>query len=171
MTDTGIRTVTHETKRLIVPLTLPYDAAIHRFEQLVPVVDTARFEQLASWNAVLELADINAPNGFMIYWKGDVTAAMALSDAGWKCTAYLMGNHTIAQRMFRHDPSAMLHAPLRVVIYADQDGHTQFVIDQPSTLFASYGRPEIDDVGAHLDQLVTDLLAKLGTATDQQSGH
>ena len=102
MTDTGIRTITHETRRLIVPLALPYDAAIHRFEQLVPVADTARFEQLASWNAVLDLADINGPHGFMIYWKADVTAAMALSDSGWKCTEYLMGNHTIAQRMFRH---------------------------------------------------------------------
>lgn len=170
MTGTGIHTVTHETKRLIVPLALPYDAAIRRFEELVPVVDTARFEQLASWDAALELADINAPHGFMIYWKGDVTAAMALSDAGWKCTAYLMGNHTIAQRMFRYDPSAMLHAPLRVVIYADQDGNTQFVIDQPGTLFASYGRPEIDEVGAHLDQLVTELLALLGTTTDQPGG-
>src|SRR5712671_1542756 len=34
-----------------------------------------------------------------------------------------------------HDPSAMLHAPLPTVFYADQDGDTQFAIDQPSTLF------------------------------------
>ena len=29
--------------------------------------DTARLEQLTSWEAVLELAAINAPHGFMIY--------------------------------------------------------------------------------------------------------
>jgi hypothetical protein len=57
----------------------------------------------------------------MRYYRGDVTAAMAGSPSFRKATEYLMGNHTIAERMFRHDPAVMLHAPLRTVVYADQD--------------------------------------------------
>jgi uncharacterized protein (DUF302 family) len=55
----------------------------------------------------------------------------------------------------------MLHAPLRTVIYADQDGDTQLAIDQPSTLFLSYHNPVITEVGQHLDELVAGLLTAL----------
>jgi hypothetical protein len=72
-----------------------------------------------------------------------------------------MGNHTIAERMFRHDPSVMLHAPLRVAIYADRDGDTYLAVDQPSALFASYNNPAITDVGNYLDELLAGLLRKL----------
>lgn len=36
--------------------------------------------------------------------RTDVTAAMAGSGSFWKAPEYLMGNHTIAERMFHHDP-------------------------------------------------------------------
>jgi len=49
----------------------------------------------------------------MRYYRSELTAVMAGSPSLWKATQYLMGNHTIAERMFRHDPAVMLHAPLR----------------------------------------------------------
>jgi hypothetical protein len=64
--------------------------------------------------------------------------------------------------MFHHDPGAMLHAPLRTEIYADRAGDTQFIVDQPSTHFASYAVPEIAEVGLHLDQLLAGLLTAMG---------
>lgn len=33
-----------------------------------------------------------------------------------RCTTYLMGNHIVAERMYRHDSGVMLYAPLRVTI-------------------------------------------------------
>jgi uncharacterized protein (DUF302 family) len=97
----------------------------------------------------------------MRYYSSDVTAVMASSPSFWKATQYLMGNHTIAERMFRHDPSVMLHAPLRTLLYADPDGDTQLAIDQPSLLFASYGNPQIADVGRELDALLAQLIRLL----------
>jgi uncharacterized protein (DUF302 family) len=162
--STGLRAVEHRSRRLLIPLPMPYDEAIHMYERFVPVADTARFGQLATWDAVLALAQTNAPLGFMIYWRTDVTAIMAGSQSRWKCVEYLMGNHTIAERMFRHDPSAMLHAPLRVVIYADQDGDTYLAVDQPSALFASYDKPAITEVGNYLDELLAGLLRALNAS-------
>jgi hypothetical protein len=50
------------------------------------------------------------------------------------CVSYLMGNHTIAERMFRHNPSVMLHAPLRTAIWSTTNGPTRFTFDlTPST--------------------------------------
>ncbi|HEV7449869.1 MAG TPA: DUF302 domain-containing protein [Pseudonocardiaceae bacterium] len=154
--------IDHPTRRLVVTLPRLYDKAREQYEILVPEVDFARFFQMASWQATLELAEINAPHGFMRYYRSDITAAMAGSPSLWKATQYLMGNHTIAERMFRHDPSVMLHAPLRTLLYADPDGDTKLAVDQPSLLFASYHNPEIADVGRELDALLARLITLLG---------
>jgi len=160
--------VDHSSRRLLVALPQPYDQARERYESLVPEVDFARFFQMASWQATLELAEINAPHGFMRYYRSDVTALMASSRSFWKATQYLMGNHTIAERMFRHDPSVMLHAPLRTLLYANADGDTKFAVDQPSVLFASYHNPDIDTVGKELDALLVGLIELLGGEVPKQ---
>ena len=165
---TSTTTIEHPSRRLVIALRRPYDEAREHYETLVPEVDFARFFQMASWQATLELAEINAPHGFMRYHRIDVTATMAGSASFWKATEYLMGNHTIAERMFRHDPSVMLHAPLRTLLYADVDGDTKLAVDQPSLLFASYGNPHIADVGRELDALLASLIMLLGGDVPQQ---
>jgi uncharacterized protein (DUF302 family) len=154
--------IEHRTRRLVVALPRPYDAAREQYEALVPEVDLARFLQSASWEATLELAETNAPHGFMRYHRIDVTAVMAGSSSSWKATQYLMGNHVIAERMFRHDPAVMLHAPLRTLLYAGADGDTKLAVDQPSLLFGSYDNPQITEVGRELDALLAGLIALLG---------
>ena len=74
-----------------------------------------------------------------------------------RCTAYLMGNHLIAERMFRYDPRAMMYAPLHTVIWEDHEGKAWFTIDQPSTQFQSFGIPELAEVGVELDHKVAAL--------------
>ena len=123
----------HPTRRLVVALPGPYDQAREHYETLIPEADLARFFQMPSWQANLELAGINAPHGFMRYYRLDITAVMAGSPSLWKATQYLIGNHTIAERMFRQDPSVMLHAPLRTLMYAAPTGDTGNVASsQPS---------------------------------------
>jgi hypothetical protein len=64
--------------------------------------------------------------------------------------------------MFRHDPSAMLHAPLRTLLYADPGGDTRLAAGQPGLLFASYRDPRIAYVGHELDTLLARLIILLG---------
>ena len=154
--------IDHPARRLVVTLPRPYDAACEHFETLVPEADLHRFYQLGSWKATLELAEINGPHGFMRYYRSDVCALMAGSQSLWKATQYLMGNHTIAERAFREDASAVLHAPLPSLIYADPDGDTKLAVDQPSLLFDSYGNPQIAEVGRELDARLAQLITLLG---------
>jgi uncharacterized protein (DUF302 family) len=72
-----------------------------------------------------------------------------------------MGNHVIAERMFRHDPRAMLYAPLHTVIWEDADGEAWFSVDQPSTQFSSLGIPAVTEVGLELDRKLATLLKVL----------
>ncbi|MGW4484884.1 hypothetical protein ACWEOE_13700 [Amycolatopsis sp. NPDC004368] len=136
-----------------------------RYEAAVPPLDVDRMAQLraerASWDTVLAAAAENAPYGFLRFWGTDVGELMQLAGDQGSCVAYLMGNHTIAERMYRHDPAVMLYAPLRTTIHLDGQGVTRFSLDQPSTHFAGFGVPAITSVGRELDRKVADLLRVL----------
>jgi uncharacterized protein (DUF302 family) len=122
---------------------------------------TALVERRAPWSEMLALIADRAPHGFLIYDRNDVHPVMELAGDAADCVAYLMGNHTIAERMFRHDPRAMLYAPLRTVIWEDASGGAWFTVDQPSTQFGSLGIPEVSAVGVELDRQLAALLDAL----------
>ena len=57
----------------------------------------------------------------------------------------------------------MLHAPLRTLLYADRDGDTKLAVDQPSLLSNSYDCADIAEVGTELDDLLAQLIRRLGS--------
>lgn len=165
--DPGVRSVAHTVQRLEIHTGAPFDEVRDRFEAAVPEFDGERTEHLVAegvaWEEIVRAADENAPHGFIRYWSLDATPLMALAGHSSPCVEYLVGNHTIAERMFRHHPGVLLYAPLRAVIHADHGGGgTVLAIDQPSTLFASFGVPAIAEVGLELDRKLAALLETLG---------
>jgi uncharacterized protein (DUF302 family) len=157
--------VPHEVVRWSIDTGTSFDDFRARYEAAVPVLDIDRMTQLrterASWDTVVAAAAENAPHGFMRFWSTDVGATMRLAGNPGLCATYLMGNHTIAERMYRHDPAVMLYAPLRTTIHQDPQGATLFSIDQPSTRFSSFDVPDIAAVGQELDRKVVNLLKVL----------
>jgi hypothetical protein len=160
-----IVSVPHEVNRLAIAVGEPFGTFRARYEEAVPELDAARFARLveddADWDTVMRATEENAPHGFIIYWSEDFTSLMALAGDRWPCVEYLMGNHVIAQTMFRHDPGILLYAPLRTVIHGDPQGETWFAVDQPSTRFGSFGDPRITAGGVVLDRKLAALLAYL----------
>jgi hypothetical protein len=154
--------VEYPARRLVVSLPQPYGEAREKYEKLVPQADLARFLQAETWGDAIEMAESNAPHGFMRYYRGDITAVMSQSGSPWNATQYLMGNHIIAAHMFRHDPAVMLNAPLRTLIYTDTYGDTKFGVDQPRVLFESYHKPPITAIGQELDALLAEIIGLLG---------
>jgi hypothetical protein len=156
----------HEVHRLAIPVGRGFDDFRDRYEQSVPVFDVERFAAFerdgAAWDAVLRATAESAPHDFIRYWTIDVGAMMRLAGDSPRCASYLMGNHTIAERMYRHDQGIILYAPLRTEIHEDADGITWFGIDQPSTRFSSFGDPAITEVGLELDHKLAALLEHLG---------
>lgn len=165
--NTGV-SVAHQVVRWSIDAGASFEDFRARFEAAVPVLDMDRMAQLraenAHWDTVLEAAEENAPHGFMRFWSTDVGGTMQLAGDAGDCASYLMGNHTVAERMYRHDPAVMLYAPLRAAIHTDAHEATRFSIDQPSTRFSSFGSPEIAAVGEELDRKVIHLLKGLDVA-------
>jgi uncharacterized protein (DUF302 family) len=110
---------------------------------------------------MVELINAAAPHGFLIYFKNDVHPVMLSAGNTSDCIGYLMGNHVIAETMFRHDPRAMLYAPLRTLIWEGPTGQAWFTADQPSTQFGSLGIPDVEKVGEELDRKLALLLEEL----------
>ncbi|HVV20736.1 MAG TPA: DUF302 domain-containing protein [Pseudonocardiaceae bacterium] len=161
----NVAEVSHAVVRWSFDTRSSFDEFRARYEAAVPERDLDRIARLraehASWDAVLADAENSAPHGFLRFWSTDVGGLMRLAGHRGPCVSYLMGNHTIAERMYRHDPAVMLYAPLRTTIHEDRHGVTRFSLDRPSTHFASFGDPDITSVGLQLDRKVINLLRVL----------
>jgi hypothetical protein len=162
----SIQTFPHEVVRLTIPVTATFSEFQADYERAVPALEVDRYEQFkkeqASWDVVRQATEENAPHSFIRYWGTDVCSLMKLAAESRPCAEYLMGNHVYAQRMFQHDPSVMLYAPLRTAIYVDREDRTWFTIDQPSTRFDSFHDQRIAQVGRELDAELAALLEHLG---------
>ncbi|MGO4299073.1 hypothetical protein [Leifsonia sp. RAF41] len=152
--------------RFSTPVSLGFDEARELYESLVPALDVEKLTEVArrssSWQAIAEWTRAQAPLGFLRYWRNDATLLMRVAGNTSFCTAYLMGNHVIAERMFRHDPRVMNYAPLRVELTQAGDGPVLFTAELPHLQFGSFERPEITDVGRDLSSELAALIRALG---------
>jgi hypothetical protein len=161
----SIETISHQVDRLTIRIDDSFDGFRHRYEQAVPGFQSERFDSLirrgVDWQTVLEATAENAPHDFILYWSHDFTSLMRLAGDRGQCVEYLMGNHTIAEKMYRYNPAILLYAPLRTALVEDAHGVMWFTVDQPSTRFASFNTPQITEVGIELDRKLAALLAYL----------
>jgi hypothetical protein len=155
-------TVPRTVDRLVVDIDAPFDEFRARYEAAVPAYDLSGLAEFTNWSDVQADADRAAPNGFLRY--GTIEAGPLFAIAGHKARSvvYLMGNHTIAETMYGHDPGIMLYAPLRTVLYEDLNGGVHFAIDRPSQQFGSFGDSDIAATGRLLDAKLATLLGVLG---------
>jgi hypothetical protein len=167
--------VPHAMNRIDIVTGVDFDDFIAAFEEAAPVVDRAAVQAIVdrggSWDDVLAAAAKNAPHDLMVYAKIDALTYFSVAGHTTKAVEYLLGNHTIAETMYRHDPKALLYAPLRLLIHADADGNAVFTMDQPSGGFGSLGIAEVTAVGEGLDRKVANLLRVIGIDAEQAFTH
>ena len=164
----------HEMTRVDIATGVPFDQFVAALEKAAPPVDRAAFAKIAEsggdWDDVLAAAAKNAPNDLMVYAKIDATEFFGLAGHRTRAIEYLIGNHVIAETMFRHDAKALLYAPLRMLVYTDGDGNAIFTMDQPGPAFGSLGIEEVSEVGQGLDRKVVNLLQVAGVDVGQAFG-
>ncbi|MFE2600987.1 DUF302 domain-containing protein [Streptomyces sp. NPDC059396] len=166
MTITAPHATQHTMTRLDIPTGMGFDEFRRRFEEAAPAFDTAATLRITetggTWDDVRAAIDAQAPYGLLVFAVIDGTSLMAPAGHHTKAVEYLLGNHLIAEKMFRHSPLAMLYAPLRILVHSDASGMAVFALDQPSTVFAGIGIPQVSEVGVELDRKVAGLLRGIG---------
>jgi uncharacterized protein (DUF302 family) len=75
-----------------------------------------------------------------------------------KAAQYVIGNVLVSTQMTRHRLAAGLYAPLRVMLYENDEGTATIEYDRPSTLFGQYGDKRVTAVAKELDREIYDVL-------------
>ena len=97
-------------------------------------------------------------DGLAIHYVAEHGDWLILNGGRRNGVVYYVGNVLSAVQMTRQKFGAGLYAPLRVAVYEDKNG-TAFEYDKPSTLFAQFHDPKIDEVSHNLDDRLAALLA------------
>ena len=99
------------------------------------------------------------PSGFMLFATYDHGLLLRVAGLARKALQYLVGNPLYAVQMTQHAIGASLYAPLRVLLYENDEGKACVEYDRPSSLFAQFGDDRIAEVASSLDQKLEDLAA------------
>ena len=141
----------------------PFEDVAKAFERQLGRFDPDVYKALAgSGDAEAARAKIEAmagPSGFMLFATHNHGALLRLAGQKRKAVQYVVGNPLFAFQMTRHDIRASLYAPLRVLIYEDDEGKTCVEYDRPSSLFGQFGNDRISPTAAMLDNKLEALVA------------
>jgi uncharacterized protein (DUF302 family) len=99
-------------------------------------------------------------SGFMLFTKHDHGSLLRIAGENRKAVRYVVGNPLFALRMTRHDIRAGLYAPLRVLLYENDEGETCPEYDKPSALVGQFGNAEVTAVSARLDRKLEEFVAE-----------
>jgi len=142
----------------------PFDKVTKAFEQQTGQFDWAAYQHL---NAGADPEEVRAkikamegPSGFMLFRTSDHGALLRLAGQKRKALQYLVGNPLFAIQMTQHDIRASLYAPLRVLIYENEQGKTCVEYDKASSLFGQFGNAKVTEVAQMLDRKLEQLIAK-----------
>jgi uncharacterized protein (DUF302 family) len=156
----GMVTIEHihvQTEKPFGEVAAALEARMGRF-------DPAVYEQLRSGadpEAVrTRLEGMAGSSGFMLFRTSDHGALLRLAGQSKRAIQYLLGNPLFAVQMRQHDIRTGLYAPLRVLVYEDEEGKTCVEYDRPSSLFGQFGIARVTEVAAMLDRKLEQLVAE-----------
>ncbi len=143
--------------------TNPFEEVTKAFERQLgrfdPNVLRAATEAGNAEAAKAKIAAMAGPSGFMLFGTQDHGALLRLAGQNRKAIQYVVGNPLVALQMTQHDIRASLYAPLRVLIYEDEQGRTCVEYDRPSSLFGQFGDDRIAPTAAMLDRKLEGLVS------------
>ena len=142
----------------------PFDEVTKAFDQQLGKFDPEAYKSLAAGEDVekvrKKIETMVGPSGFMLFATHNHGALLRLTGQKKKAIQYIVGNPLFAVQMTQHDIRASLYAPLRVVIYENEEGETCVEYDKPSSLFGQFGNAKVTEVATMLDRKLEQLVAK-----------
>ena len=144
-----------------------YDSLVSAFERelghLDPTITQRLIQQKAAWADVEQAINkIGGQHGLMFVFRADQGKITSLSGQDKRYSLYLVGNPVIANQILNIEPGASFYLPFRVALY-DAGGPEGAIIsyDRPSSFLATFGRPELVEIGLSLDRKIDGVAAAL----------
>jgi uncharacterized protein (DUF302 family) len=142
----------------------PFDKVCKAFERQLGQLEPEVYKSLAAGDDAekvrTKIEAMAGPSGFMLFRTSDHGALLRLAGQKKKAIQYLVGNPLFAIQMTQHDIRSSLYAPLRVLIYENDEGKSNVEYDKPSSIFGQFGNAKVTDVATMLDRKLEQLVAK-----------
>jgi uncharacterized protein (DUF302 family) len=148
-TRSSVDHVRLETNKPFEDVTNAFETQLGRFD---PDVRKAATESSDTEAAKAKIEAMVGPSGFMLFGTQDHGALLRLAGQKRKAVQYVVGNPLFALQMTQHEIRASLYAPLRVLVYENEEGKTCVEYDKPSSLFGQFGNDRISPTAAMLDR-------------------
>jgi len=129
----------------------PFAEVRRKLEDSVPQLDPSIAEALSRGDQKrAQDYDENGPK-LSIFLAREHGALLQIAGGKRNAVQYEIGNPLTASKMTRHRLPAALYAPLRVVLFEDEQGRGVFEYDKPSSFFGQFGDERVTEVGRCLD--------------------
>jgi hypothetical protein len=147
-----MRTAIVEVVHVTIACGRPFEAVRDALIKDVPALDPQLTKLLTGANTEEIGKRRTAGPKLWLFETRDHGALVAAEGHTKKAIQFEIGNPLTAERMTRHRLAAGLYAPLRIVLYEDEQGRAVFEYDLPSSLFSQFGDEEIAQTGRELDE-------------------
>jgi uncharacterized protein (DUF302 family) len=137
----------------------PFAEVKAALEEFVPPLDSAIPEALRQGDIGRAKEALQGGPELAIFSARDHGGLLRIAGLARKAVQYEIGNPLTATRMTQHRLPAALYAPLRVVLYDNEDGRVVFEYDRPSSLFGQFGDERVTAVARELDAGLERVLA------------
>src|SRR4051812_48659567 len=126
------------------------------------------FSPNTSWEKIKQtIAEHIGSSGFTLFSKVDHGLLLALVGKNSRATQYTIGNPQIALQMTSYLPEVGLYAPLRLVVYGNDEGQAFVAYDSFLSQLMQYQHEEITRVAQLVAHKLEELVAEV-TATSKQ---
>ena len=148
-----MNTTTHtiQVEHVIIRSTKSFADVRAKLEHSLPQLNPEITSLMISGDTKRLQEKLEAGSELAIFLSRDHGGLLRITGQPRKALQYEIGNPLTASKMTRHQLAAGLYAPLRVVLYEDQEGRSVFEYDRPSSLFGQFGDQQVDEVARGLD--------------------
>jgi uncharacterized protein (DUF302 family) len=151
MSQASVTSRTIPVEHIRIASALPFAEVRRKLEDSVPHLDPSIAEALSRGDQKrAQDYDENGPK-LSIFLAREHGALLQIAGGKRNAVQYEIGNPLTASKMTRHQLPAGLYAPLRVVLFEDEQGRSVFEYDKPSSFFGQFGDERVTEVGRYLD--------------------
>jgi uncharacterized protein (DUF302 family) len=151
MSQASVTSRTIPVEHIRIASARPFAEVRRKLEDSVPQLDPSIAEVLSRGDQKrAQDYDENGPK-LSIFLAREHGALLQIAGGKRNAVQYEIGNPLTATKMTRHQLPAALYAPLRVVLFEDEQGRGVFEYDMPSSFFGQFGDERVTEVGRYLD--------------------
>jgi len=151
MNNAEVISRTISVEHVTITSSLTFAEVRRKLEEGLPRLDVKILEELSSGDQQRAKSYEQAGPALSIFLHRDHGALLQIAGRRRNAIQYDIGNPLTASKMTRYCLAAALYAPLRVVLFENEDGTAVFEYDRPSSLFGQFGDYRVTEVGRYLD--------------------